>query len=51
MFKRVMFGAVGAGIGALIGLVIDVLGAGHWAIVASAVAGSTAPLWMGPPGK
>ena len=51
MLKRVAFAVVGAGIGALVGLLIDFLGAGHWAIVAGSLAGAAAPALLGEPGR
>ncbi|MCL4402522.1 MAG: hypothetical protein M1436_07670 [Acidobacteria bacterium] len=51
MAKRIFFSLVGAGLGALIGLLIDFLGAGHWVIVAGGVAGAASPCVFGAPGK
>lgn len=46
-----MFSVVGAGLGALIGLLADFVGAGHWVVVAGGLAGAAAPLLMGEPGR
>ena len=46
-----MFSMVGAALGALLGLVADFAGAGHWAVVAGGLAGATAPAFFGAPGK
>jgi hypothetical protein len=51
MYKRLLFTVVGAGIGATLGLLVDFLGAGHWAVPAGSLAGALAPLLLGPPGK
>ena len=51
MAKRIAFAVVGAGLGALIGVFIDFMGAGHWAIVACSAAGAAAPAVMGRPGR
>ncbi len=51
MAKRLIFMVIGAGMGALVGLLIAFLGAGNWAIVACAGLGAAAPLALGPPGK
>ena len=47
----ILFAVVGAGLGALVGLVADFLGAGHWAIVACGLAGAASPVFFGAPGK
>jgi hypothetical protein len=46
-----MFSMVGAGLGALIGLLVDFAGAGHWAVVAGGLAGASAPVFFGAPGR
>ncbi len=51
MGKRVLFGVVGAGLGALLGVLADMAGAGHWAIVVCGLAGATSPVLFGAPGK
>ena len=52
MAKRLMLSVVGAGIGTLLGLIIDLLGAGNAALIAGAVVGALIPpLILGPPGK
>ncbi len=52
MAKRLMLAVVGAGIGALAGLLIDYLGAGTPALVAGAAAGALIPQFvLGAPGK
>ena len=52
MAKRLMIAVVGAGIGALAGLLIDYLGAGTPGLVAGAVAGALIPQFvLGPPGR
>lgn len=51
MAKRMMVAVVGAGIGALAGLIIDYLGAGTPALWAGAAAGALIPQFvLGPPG-
>jgi hypothetical protein len=51
MAKRIMMAVVGAGIGALAGLLVDYLGAGTPALVAGAAAGALIPQFvLGPPG-
>ena len=51
MAKRLMMAVVGAGIGALAGLLIDYLGAGTPALWAGAAAGALIPQFvLGPPG-
>ena len=51
MAKRLMMAVVGAGIGALAGLLIDFLGAGTPALWAGAAAGALIPQFvLGPPG-
>ncbi len=52
MPKRLMVALVGAGIGALVGLLIDYLGAGTPAIIFAAAAGAVIPQFvLGAPGK
>ena len=52
MAKRIMVAVVGAGIGSLAGLLIDVLGAGNPALIIGAVAGAVIPLVvLGSPGR
>jgi hypothetical protein len=52
MAKRIMVAVVGAGMGALIGLPIDFLGAGKVALILGAVAGAMIPLAiLGQPGR
>ena len=52
MGKRVMLAVVGAGIGALCGLIVDYFGAGTPALWAGAAAGAVIPQFvLGPPGK
>jgi len=47
-----MLGAVGAGIGSLLGLLVSFLGVGNIALIVGAVIGAVLPLlMMGPPGK
>jgi len=51
MVKRLMVAIVGAGIGALAGLLIDSMGAGTPALWAGAAAGAVIPQFvLGPPG-
>ena len=52
MLKRVMLGLVGAGIGALAGLLVDYLGMGTPALWAGAAVGAVVPQFvLGPPGR
>ena len=52
MGKRIMLAIVGAGIGAFVGLVADVLGAGSAALIGGAAAGAIVPQFLlGSPGK
>jgi hypothetical protein len=52
MAKRLMIAVVGAGIGALAGLLIDFLGAGAFAILLGAAAGALIPQFvLGSPGR
>jgi hypothetical protein len=52
MGKRIVLSVVGAGIGSLLGLLVDFLGAGNPAIIAGAVLGALVPpLVLGRPGK
>ena len=51
MAKRFMLAVVGAGIGALCGLIVDYLGMGTPALWAGAAAGAVIPQFvLGPPG-
>jgi hypothetical protein len=51
MGKRIMVAVIGAGMGALIGLPVDYLGAGNIAILIGALAGAAIPLVvLGQPG-
>lgn len=51
MVKRVMVAVIGAGMGALVGLLVDFLGAGNIALIACAIAGALIPLAvLGQPG-
>ncbi len=52
MVKRIMLAVVGAGLGALVGLLADFLGAGNVALIAGAAAGAILPQFLlGAPGK
>lgn len=52
MAKRIMIAVVGAGIGALAGLLVDYLGAGTAALWAGAAVGAFVPQFLlGAPGK
>jgi hypothetical protein len=52
MGKRIMLAVVGAGIGALAGLLISYLGAGNAALFGGAIVGAIMPLIvLGRPGK
>lgn len=52
MAKRLMLAVVGAGIGALAGLLVDYLGAGTPAVVVGAAAGALIPQFvLGAPGS
>jgi hypothetical protein len=52
MAKRLMIAVVGAGIGALAGLLIAYLGAGNSAVIAGAAAGAVIPQFvLGAPGR
>lgn len=51
MSKRIAFMVVGAGAGALVGVLVDFLGAGAGAIIAGAAVGALLPVLFGPPGK
>ena len=52
MAKRLMLAVVGAGIGALCGLIVDYFGAGTPALWAGAAAGAVIPQFvLGSPGK
>jgi hypothetical protein len=51
MAKRIMVAVIGAGMGSLIGLLIDFLGAGNIALIVCGVAGALIPLVaLGQPG-
>lgn len=51
MVKRVMVAIVGAGMGALVGLLVDFMGAGNIGLIACAVVGAIIPLaFLGQPG-
>ncbi|HTS64648.1 MAG TPA: hypothetical protein VMH28_21645 [Candidatus Acidoferrales bacterium] len=52
MAKRLMLSVVGAGVGALAGLLIDYLGAGVAGLWICAAAGALVPQFLlGPPGR
>jgi hypothetical protein len=52
MLKRLMIAIVGAGIGALAGLLADFLGGGTAALWICAAAGAVVPqFFLGPPGR
>ena len=52
MAKRLMFAVIGAGMGALAGLLIDYLGAGTPALFVGAAAGAVIPQFvLGAPGR
>jgi hypothetical protein len=52
MAKRLMFAVVGAGMGALAGLLVDYLGAGTPALFVGAAAGAVIPQFvLGAPGR
>lgn len=52
MTKRIMVAVIGAGMGALIGLPIDYLGAGNLALICCGIAGAVIPLiLLGQPGR
>ena len=52
MAKRIMLAVVGAGIGAFVGLLADLMGAGSMALVAGGAIGAIVPqLVLGSPGK
>jgi hypothetical protein len=52
MVKRIMVAVVGAGMGALIGLPIDFLGAGNLALILGGAAGAVIPLiFLGRPSR
>lgn len=52
MSKRIMVAVVGAGIGALAGLLVDFLGAGGVALIAGGALGAILPQFLlGAPGK
>jgi hypothetical protein len=44
MLKRIMLAVVGAGMGALIGLLLDFMGGGNIALIGGGVAGAIIPL-------
>lgn len=50
--KRIMLAVVGAGMGSLVGLLVDFAGAGNVALIGGAVAGAIIPLaLLGQPGR
>lgn len=52
MGKRIMVAVVGAGIGALVGLLFAAIGAGNRALIIGAAIGAILPLLvLGPPGR
>ena len=52
MGKRIMLAVVGAGLGVLVGLAADFLGAGDKALIIGAAIGAVVPQFvLGPPGK
>ncbi len=52
MVKRLLVMVVGAGMGALAGLLIAALGAGNLGLIAGAAFGAVLPLFiLGPPGR
>ena len=52
MAKRIMLAVIGAGMGALIGLLVDYMGGGNLALVICAIAGAIVPmLLLGSPGR
>ncbi len=51
MAKRILFAAVSAALGAMIGLVIHFLGAGQWVVPVCGALGALLPFLLGPPGK
>jgi hypothetical protein len=52
MAKRLLVMIVGAGMGSLAGLLVAVLGAGNWGLIAGAVLGAALPLFvLGSPGR
>jgi hypothetical protein len=51
MTKRIMVAIIGAGMGAMVGLLADYLGGGNLALIGGAVAGAVIPLvLLGQPG-
>ena len=51
MTKRIMVAVIGAGMGALVGLLIDFLGGGNIALIICGIAGALIPLVvLGQPG-
>jgi hypothetical protein len=51
MAKRIMVAVIGAGMGSLLGLLVDFMGAGNPALIVGAVAGAVIPLLvLGSPG-
>jgi hypothetical protein len=51
MAKRIMLGVIGAGMGALVGLLVDFMGAGNPALVICALLGAIVPQFvLGQPG-
>jgi hypothetical protein len=52
MAKRILLALVGAGLGAMVGLLISFLGAGNSALIIGAVAGAIIPQFLlGSPGR
>ena len=52
MAKRIMVSVVGAGMGALVGLLVAAMGAGNSALLVCGIAGAVVPLLvLGPPGR
>ncbi len=52
MVKRIAVTIIGAGIGSLLGLLADAMGAGNTALIVGAIVGAIVPLVLaGKPGK
>lgn len=52
MVKRLVVMIVGAGMGSLAGLLVDLMGAGNMGLIAGAIVGAVLPLViLGPPGR
>ena len=52
MAKRLMIAIIGAGMGALVGLLVDYVGGGNLALILCAIAGAILPLiLLGSPGR